>query len=325
VPEISIIIPTRNRSGLLALSLLSAQRQRHVDLEVIVVDDGSADDTPGMLRRLAPPVRVIRHDRAQGVSAARNHGIAEAQGEWVAFLDDDDLWAPEKLALQLEALRRDGTHWAYAGAVDIAPNHSVIAGRPPFPPDRIVAELPSQNLLPAGASNVIVRKAWLPGPTVFDGRLYHSADWDLWIRLASQGPPSCVARPLVAYRFHAGGASLDLLGMLSEVDEIERRYGSQVNRSDYHRYLAKLAKRAGWRRKELQHYWRAATANGSDYALKDLLSDTWTVAMGGLASRLGRPKMGRHVRSTDDPYAAWKNEAQAWVDGVVHQHVAARA
>lgn len=321
MPDVSVIVPTRNRRPLLALTLLSVQRQRHVDVEVIVVDDGSTDETSAMLSRLEPPVKVIRHERPQGVSAARNHGIAEARGEWVAFLDDDDLWSPDKLALQLEALRRDGTQWAYAGAVDIAPDQTVIAGRPPLPPDRIVAELPAQNLLPAGASNVIVRKAWLPSAAVFDGRLYHSADWDLWIRLARQGPPSCISRPLVAYRFHAGGASLDLQGMLSEVDEIERRYGARVNRSDYHRYLAKLAKRAGWHRKELHHYWRAATAGG-DYAMSDFLSDVWAASTTGLTARLaGRSR--QRQQPAHDVHAAWKDEAQRWVDGLVRQHTAA--
>ena len=323
MPDVSVIIPTRDRCQLLALTLLSVRRQRRVDVEVIVVDDGSTDETSAMLRRLQPPIRVIRHERAQGVSAARNRGIAEARGEWVAFLDDDDLWSPEKLAVQLDALRRDGTQWAYAGAVDIAPDHRVIAGRPPLSPDRIVGALPTQNLMPAGASNVIVRRAWLPPPPVFDGRLYHSADWDLWIRLARQGRPSCVSRPVVAYRFHAGGASLDLKGMLAEVDEIERRYGGRVNRGDYHRYLAKLARRAGWRRKELHHYLRAAAAGGAQYPLGDFLSDVWAVSREGLRNRLGFG--GRSPELVSDPHASWKEEARLWVDELVRQHGAAVA
>ena len=123
--EVSVIIPTRNRSKLLELSLRSVLWQRSVDFETIVVDDGSTDDTPRMLRSLGDRIRVFRHERSQGVSAARNRGIAEARGEWVAFLDDDDLWAPDKLELQLQALRRDDRRWAYAGAVEITVARSV--------------------------------------------------------------------------------------------------------------------------------------------------------------------------------------------------------
>ncbi len=103
--DVSVIIPTRNRRQLLELTLRSVLWQRDVDFEVIVVDDGCTDDTPQMLRDLRDPrIRTVRHERSQGVSAARNHGIAEARGEWVAFLDDDDLWAPDKLTQQLDAL-----------------------------------------------------------------------------------------------------------------------------------------------------------------------------------------------------------------------------
>ena len=216
--DVSVIIPTRNRRQLLELTLRSVLWQRDVDFEVIVVDDGCTDDTPQMLRdRRDPRIRMVRHERSQGVSAARNHGIAEARGEWVAFLDDDDLWAPDKLAHQLDALGRCGCRWAYAGAVDITVDNRVIAGRSPTPPEQVVKELPARNMLPAGSSNVIVAKAWLPMPTVFDGSLFHSADWDLWIRLARQGPPACVPEPLVGYRFHPGSTSLDLAGMYFEV------------------------------------------------------------------------------------------------------------
>ena len=98
-PEVSVVVPTHNRSGLLAQTLHSVLWQRGVDLEVLVVDDGSADDTAEMVAGLADPrIRLLRHDHPQGVSAARNRGVAAASGRWLAFCDDDDLWAPDKLA-----------------------------------------------------------------------------------------------------------------------------------------------------------------------------------------------------------------------------------
>jgi glycosyltransferase involved in cell wall biosynthesis len=326
VTDVSVIIPTRNRRRLLELSLRSVLWQRDVNFEVIVVDDGSTDDTSEMVRSLQDSrIRLVRHERAQGVSGARNRGIAEAGSEWVAFLDDDDLWAPDKLALQLEALRRTGCRWAYAGAVDITRDNRVFAGQSPVSAERVVKELPIRNMVPAGSSNVIVAKKWLPAPIVFDGSLFHSADWDLWIRLARQGSPACVPKPLVAYRFHPSNASLDLEGMYSEADEIERRYGGPVDRGEFSRYLARLAKRAGWRRKSLQYYCRAALVGDRRYVMKDFIPDVWNVLADVVRSRAGRfgishqPQMPRSY-----PHMEWRNEARQWVDRLVNQGVDAR-
>ena len=319
MPEVSVVIPTHNRSQLLEQSLRSVLWQRTVNFEVIVVDDGSTDDTAAVLRSFGDRLRVVRHERALGVSAARNRGIEEARGEWVAFLDDDDLWAPDKLALQLEALRRDHKGWAYAGAVEITVDNRILAGQPPVPPERIVDELATRNMMPAGASNVMVRKAWL-STSGFDGSLHHSADWDLWIRLARRGTPTCVSKPLVAYRFHPGSASLDLEGMFAEADEIERRYGARVDRSGLNRYLARLAKRAGWGRMALWYYYRAAMAGNRRYATREFLPDVWTLlsdVLKGRAARFGIPLRIRAPRR--DPYAAWKEEARLWVDRLVRQ------
>src|SRR5512138_2804909 len=118
--NVSVIIPTRNRCELLSTTLRSVLRQRDVEFEVFVVDEGSTDDTPAMLLSLDDPrVQVIRHDEPLGVSTARNRGAFEARGDWLAFVDDDDIWAPEKLATQLQAAETAGRDWTYAGAVNI--------------------------------------------------------------------------------------------------------------------------------------------------------------------------------------------------------------
>ena len=294
--------------------------QRNVDFETIVVDDGSTDETPHMLQRIGDRIRVVRHERSQGVSAARNHGIAEARGEWVAFLDDDDLWAPDKLELQLEALRCSDRRWAYAGAVEITIDNRVLAGRPPAAPERVAERLTISNMLPAGASNVIVSKSWLSVPTAVDGRFYHSPDWDLWIRLARRGLPACVSKPLVAYRFHPGSESLDLEGMFSEIDEIERRHGGRVDRSGFNRHLAKLAKRAGWGRTALRYYCRAAMGDRR-YVTSEFVPDVWRLCSDvfrSRASRFGASPRTRPPRR--DPHRLWKEEARVWIDRLVREN-----
>ena len=106
---VSVIIPTHDRCERLRLALRSALAQRGVDVEVIVVDDGSSDGTRAFVEGLKDPrVRLVHNEVAMGESGARNRGISEAGRAWVAFLDDDDLWAPDKLASQLDALQDDG-------------------------------------------------------------------------------------------------------------------------------------------------------------------------------------------------------------------------
>jgi len=107
MPLVSVILPTRNRAGpLLRRSLGSVLAQTFQDFELIVVDDASTDDTPLLLASYADPrIRVVRREQSSGVAAARNAGVREARGEFVAFQDDDDVWLVHKLERQVEALR----------------------------------------------------------------------------------------------------------------------------------------------------------------------------------------------------------------------------
>src|SRR3954447_16038882 len=114
-PLVSVVIPTRDRWGMLRATLATVLGQRDVNLEVIVVDDGSTtapahfpDD-----RR----IRLLRHESSRGVAEAPNAGLAAARAPYVAFTDDDDLWPPDKLSAQLRAIERTGAGWSSCGAV----------------------------------------------------------------------------------------------------------------------------------------------------------------------------------------------------------------
>lgn len=264
-----MVIPTRNRRTLLRRTISTVLAQVGVDLEIIVVDEGSTDDTAGMLEGLADPrIRRVHHEAPRGVSLARNAGIQRARGEWIAFLDDDDLWAPEKLAAQRAAAATHGRLWAYSGSVAVdAETLRVISGSPPPHPDRVVERLPWRNTVVGGASSVMVRRELLRRTGAFDPRLRHMADWDLWIRLAQAGgAPAVVPRPLLAYVQHAGNASIDTTGMLTELSIMENRYrelrgGRRVDRAYVHRWMAWNSLRAGRRVAAMGHYLRA-TASG---------------------------------------------------------------
>ena len=116
-----MIIPTRNRWAMLSCAALATSlAQQDVELEVVIVDDGSTDETPVQLAgAIDPRVRVVRRDRSGGMAVARNAGIEVAGGEWIAFLDDDDLWAPRKLRAQIDAARAVDAGFAYAGVIAV--------------------------------------------------------------------------------------------------------------------------------------------------------------------------------------------------------------
>jgi glycosyltransferase involved in cell wall biosynthesis len=267
VPVVSVVIPTRDRRAFLTVALRSVLQQSGVSVEVVVVDDGSTDGTSDLVAGLRDPrVRLFRHASAAGVSAARNHGIAEASGEWIALLDDDDLWAPDKLTRQLEAADRSDRVWAYAGAVEIDAEGRLVGGAPPPAPETLVAGLTRRNLMPAGSSNVVVRAEELTQVGGVDERLRHLADWDLWLRLAAVGPPACAPDPLVAYRIHRSQATLDTTGMIEEAEILEARHGA--DRASIYRWLAWSHLRRGHRGRALRAYLGAVRAGDAPSLLR---------------------------------------------------------
>ena len=225
-PAVSVVIPTHNRAHYLQQAIASALNQVDVDVEVIVVDDGSEDATPTRLAEYEDDrIRVVRFDRARGQSAARNAGIEAARAPWVAFLDDDDLWAPNKLRLQLDAARAAGANWVYCGALLVSPDGDVVRMWGPPDPTDVLRQLLRRNVVQAGASTVMAATARVRAVGGFDETLGPLGDRDLWIRLAADGVAASVADPLVAYRRHGTtvtGASGRLA--LAEADRVGARY-----------------------------------------------------------------------------------------------------
>lgn len=309
---ISIVIPTRDRPNLFLETLQYVLRQREVELEVLVVDDGSNEPLSEMVPTARDRrVRVLRNDAAAGVSAARNRGLAEARGEWVAFLDDDDLWAPRKLIAQVTAAREGRLDWAYGGAVAINRHREIVAGGAPPSSEDAVRQLPYRNVIPAGASNVVARTSLLTRVGHFDTTLRHMADWDLWIRLAQQGPPAVVGEPLVAYRIHGANASLDVAKIPAELAVLDRRYaalrgGAPSDRAYVYRWMAWNSLRAGRRWPAVEAYLRAAAAGDPLSLLR--------AAAGILRPSLAQGRLGRHI-----PDPRWARQAEDWIGPLARQ------
>jgi glycosyltransferase involved in cell wall biosynthesis len=302
MPDVSVVIPTHNRRRLLGQAVRSALGQVGVEVEVVVVDDGSSDGTADAVASLGDDrVRLIRHRRPLGVAVARNAGAGAARGAWVALLDDDDLWAPDKLWRQLEGASAAEAGWVYAGVVEVDAEGRLLGGGPPPSPEELLAGLRRRNLMPAGSSNVVVRSDLLSESGGFDSRLRHLADWDLWLRLAGLGPPACVPAPLVAYRLHHGQATLDTTGMLAEASALEARHGA--NRTAVLRWAAWSHLRMGRRRAALRAYAGAVLAG-----------DVASLARAAVALLHPRPSAVRRPSRPSATDAAWIAAGQRWLD-----------
>jgi glycosyltransferase involved in cell wall biosynthesis len=202
---VSVILPSRDRPELLQRALSCALRQEGVELEVIVVDDGSAPTLEGTIDELLDPrVKFVRHAVSHGVASARNAGIACAANPLVAFLDDDDVWAPGKIAAQLDALRSTGAGFSYTGTfwldADLRPEETY----GPCPADQLGKQLRLANVI-GTPSAVVARTELVRAVGGFDPRLSVLADWDLWIRLAERAQGAPVAELLLGYVVHSDG------------------------------------------------------------------------------------------------------------------------
>jgi glycosyltransferase involved in cell wall biosynthesis len=270
-PAVSVIVPTRNRCGMLSCTLQSVFAQELRDIEVIVVDDASSDDTPALLAGIDDErLHVLRLQGPEGVATARNTGIQAARGRWIAFIDDDDLWAPDKLSLQLAALAiSPGAHWSCVAAVRVDSSLRLI-GLSKTPSHRDVAtEMLACNVVPGGASGVVAGREFVLAAGGFDPRLSILADWDLWIRLGLESPLGAVDLPLLAYRVHASRLSADIQASRDELTVVANKYEKhrrqrrvELNELTWAAYFAELEQRASRRRAAFSAYRDIAVAYG---------------------------------------------------------------
>lgn len=210
MPKVSVIIPTYNRATFLQAAVESVLRQTFQDFEVIVVDDASRDRTAEVIESFTDArIRYIRHDINKGQGVTRNAGIKHASGEYIALLDDDDEWLPEKLEKQVRLLesRPDDVGMVYTGFRKIdASTGKVIAEVIPEKRGYIFREMCMRNWI-GTCSTVLVRRSCLEAAGWFDEGLASGADYDLWLRISRDFEIACIREPLVLYAVHDGSIS----------------------------------------------------------------------------------------------------------------------
>ncbi len=213
MPLFSVVIPTFNRAGLLAEALASVFAQQFADFEVIVVDDGSTDSTLDMLASLPRPVTVLRHAH-QGPGAARNAGVGRAVGDYVAFLDSDDLWFPWTLEAFAEVIRTQDRPAYICGSFKQFQDRTEVAGQAPaalvvetFP--NYFSTWPRQFVI--GSGMIAVRRDVFLASGGFTARAVNLEDHDLSLKLGlSPGFVQIVSPLTMGWRLHGGGITSNL-------------------------------------------------------------------------------------------------------------------
>jgi glycosyltransferase involved in cell wall biosynthesis len=315
---VTVIIPTRNRCHLLATTLRSALAQSGVDLAVVVVDDASDDATSELLASCADPrLRVIRNPDPLSAPAARNRGLEVVDTPWVAFLDDDDIWAPNKLRAQLDALEQ-GTEaaWSATGAVQFIVRNGrpvLVGGRRPPPNGDAFPSLLGSNVIPGGGSSVMASSDLVRSLGGF--RPFLAEDWDLWLRLAKQSPLAVVDEPLVASRLTDTSRSFDPRRVRPEHDQMREEFANE------RRMLSVPDSEVEIRRYELQQVIRLhqrvpAARLLASLALRERKLGSLALAVAALVS----PKLVgriREHRALSGVGSSWANQVSLWLPDAI--------
>lgn len=265
MPRVSAIVPCYNTAKYLPAALGSVIAQTYGDWEIVLVDDGSTDNTPAIAaeykQRLGDKLQYV-HQENRGLPAARNTAIRSARGEFLAILDADDIWLPERLARGVALMDADP---------EVALLHARVVfmdaeGRPMLYPSQDRRRLRGQI-----ARQIYTREIHLPCPTVlirasvlhsvglFDESMRATEDRDLWFRIASRHKVAYLDDLLAGYRISAGSMSSDLNRMRSAQQAFARKHyrAGQVSWFDQRRAMAGIHHELAEAQRARGHYWRA--------------------------------------------------------------------
>lgn len=210
MPKVTVVIPAYNAMRYLPETMETVLNQTYTDFEVLVINDGSTDDTPKWVDELSkkePKVRMVSQAN-QGLAGARSAGVIHARGEYIAYIDADDLWESTKLAKQVQCLEENPE-------VALVYTWTALADERGNPTGRVVAsdaegyvweKLTEMNFVCCG-STPMIRRSCFDEVGLFALDVSPSDDWDMWLRLAAKYPFKVIKEPLIYYRQHSNNSS----------------------------------------------------------------------------------------------------------------------
>lgn len=288
---ISVVIPAFNASTFIAETIASACSQTHADLDIVAVDDGSTDDTAGIVEGLAARdsrIRLIRTNR-RGVSAARNRGIAEARSDLIATLDADDLWLPQKLERQLDVLRRSGPDvgvaYCWAAGIDALGRVILPVWNASRAQGDVLNDIVRSGILSNG-STPLMRRDCIERAGGYDESLRLCEDWQFYTALAGVCRFRAIPECLTGYRISDASTSMAVLPMEQAIAQVtawirktwpDLPEAVLIDRDrNVQRYLSFLAIRGGQYDLAARYLWRRVNC-GSGFSL-----DFQTIEMAAL-------------------------------------------
>lgn len=234
-PKVSIIMPAYNAQAYIQQAIYSVRQQTFTNWELILIEDCSSDETLSIIRKAMTEdsrIRLIQNKKNLGVSRSRNAGIACARGEWIAFLDSDDCWHPEKLSRQLEFAQKQKSSFTFTGSGFMDKNGKALSYYLPAPESLTFRQLLKQNLI--SCSSVLIRKDILrPFPT--DSERMHE-DFALWLMILKDQVSAAFGlnEPLLIYRLSSGSKSGNKLKAAAMTFRVYRYTGLSLPASLYY-------------------------------------------------------------------------------------------
>ena len=218
MPKVSVVIPAYNAMSYLPETVGSVSRQTFSDFEVLIVDDGSSDQIVQWASQVTDPRVKLISQQNQGVSAARNTGIVQAQGQYIAFIDADDLWEPTKLEKQVRCLEDNpavGLVYTWTALIDQwgKPTGRVFVSHI----EGNVWEKIVVNDMISNGSSPMVRRSCFETVGVFDPNITSSEDRDMWTRIAACYPFAVIKEPLTLYRRHPNNTTKKRQKMIQDL------------------------------------------------------------------------------------------------------------